>query len=837
MIGSPGRRRHARWSASQCVLIVLAFLAATPVTASAELDCRPGGPVLPAPANAWEPPLDRRVSVQSDGEPLRLVLDRLSATIGIRLSYSREALPLERPVCAAIEDVALGDALRLLLAGLAIEPVPVGASHVVLAPATTPAGLATPSIVYELERLLVTAAPDAAAARHTAHAVSIIEGDELRRFGSGGFAQALNALVPGFWSWGSPAATLAGGFASMRGASSFGTTAPKVYLDGIEVANPLLLAQLTPEAVERIEVVRGPQGSALYGANAINGVISIVSRRGGAAVDDTRGELRSSAGVSRSIAGASNLIVHDHALNLRAGSGLNWARLTLSGGSDISTPGTGGGHVSGLGTGRIVHGSSRLTGTARLHLDREVYLDPGISSTGRTALGSRTPADRAGWLGGASASQYTLGATFEHYRNDRWVHTFVAGLDGYRLKPDDEMGVAAMALNPDAMAMSRDRGVDRFTLRASTLYALPVRDDIRSSLTVTAEQLFWRRVAALDPAVIEMTRSATGTQAGEVAQRSTGIAGQADVAFRESMFLTGGLRLEHTGATGDVTPLPQLGASAVARHDDWTLTIRTAYGRAMRSPALPDLSVPGAALAAMTAGLQPELQEGIEAGFTLRLGNRFSLDVTRFDQTASNLTQWIGIALTGPPHAVSADVVVGRNGGAIGMQNIGEIANRGWEVQSTLAHDRLSVVATASQVDSRAIQLPGSYAGDLRPGDRMPGVPSHTAALMGLWEETPFSVSLGLSRAWGWIDYDRERLALDIDRLAGSNALAVENLRDYWKEYNGGLGVDGSVSVWPVPRLGITLRGSNLLNKWLGGTSNTIAYHRRSAGVELRLRF
>jgi hypothetical protein len=37
-------------------------------------------------------------------------------------------------------------------------------------------------------------------------------------------------------------------------------TAPKVLLDGIELANPLVAADLPPERIDRIEVIRGPAG-------------------------------------------------------------------------------------------------------------------------------------------------------------------------------------------------------------------------------------------------------------------------------------------------------------------------------------------------------------------------------------------------------------------------------------------------------------------------------------------------------------------------------------------------------------------------------------------------
>jgi len=57
----------------------------------------------------------------------------------------------------------------------------------------------------------------------------------------------------------------------------------QVLVDGVQVNQPggaFDFASLTVDEVERIEVVRGP-GSALYGSDAVAGVIQIVTRRGG----------------------------------------------------------------------------------------------------------------------------------------------------------------------------------------------------------------------------------------------------------------------------------------------------------------------------------------------------------------------------------------------------------------------------------------------------------------------------------------------------------------------------------------------------------------------------
>ena len=54
-------------------------------------------------------------------------------------------------------------------------------------------------------------------------------------------------------------------------------------IDGVRVNSPVfgtaMLANLTPNQVERIEIVRGPQ-STLYGADAVGGVVNIITRKG-----------------------------------------------------------------------------------------------------------------------------------------------------------------------------------------------------------------------------------------------------------------------------------------------------------------------------------------------------------------------------------------------------------------------------------------------------------------------------------------------------------------------------------------------------------------------------
>src|SRR6202022_2288990 len=54
----------------------------------------------------------------------------------------------------------------------------------------------------------------------------------------------------------------------------------KTYVEGGEVPPPFFGSMIDPSTVDRIEIIRGPQGAALHGSDASSGVIQIVTRDG-----------------------------------------------------------------------------------------------------------------------------------------------------------------------------------------------------------------------------------------------------------------------------------------------------------------------------------------------------------------------------------------------------------------------------------------------------------------------------------------------------------------------------------------------------------------------------
>lgn len=116
--------------------------------------------------------------------------------------------------------------------------------------------------------------------RRAAAATYVLTGDDIRRAGVSNLPAALR-LVPGLTVAQVNAHTWA---VTARGFNSTLADKLEVLLDGRSLYTPLFSGvywqkhNIPLADVERIEVIRGP-GAALWGANAVNGVINIVTRK------------------------------------------------------------------------------------------------------------------------------------------------------------------------------------------------------------------------------------------------------------------------------------------------------------------------------------------------------------------------------------------------------------------------------------------------------------------------------------------------------------------------------------------------------------------------------
>ena len=767
----------------------------------------------------WSAPLDRRVTLRSRDMSLRDALDLLAGEARVKLSYSSEAIQLDGRVCASLDSVALGDALTLLLRGAAVQPIAPGADHVVLMPSTAGSSDERAQAPRTLDRVVVTGSAVQSSARPLTVAMNVVTGAQLSRYAEGNLMQALSDVVPGMWVWQSAPTSMLAHYGSIRGTSSFGSSYPKVYVDGIELANPLLMTQFTPETVERIEVIRGPQGAALYGTDAISGVINIVTRHDGSN-GGVATVVRSAIGAASSSYVPRSAITQDHAITLRRGSNAQSGSVSFtSGGVGEYLPNAFARHTAGSAGFRLVRSRLIASGTARAFASESA--DP-LSPFFRDSVSTA----RAGLVIPQSVREYTVGGSATIVQSEHWTHAVVAGFDGSRLSNlADYHTPLPSASGPDLGTVSGNANLG--TLRLSTVARMGNVDGLAATLTLAAEN------SLLDFRATSDTTTLNGTAVASVVRRltSAGVT-QANVSWGDGGYITAGLRVERNDALGSnhtLSVLPMLGAALVRDYGPLTVKLRSAYGRGIRPATTPiretswyDSHEPE------LLTLAPEEQSGIEAGIDVFVGKTLSFQITRFDQLASGLIQRVAyVAYTepgeDPPDPYQPPPPTNPEDRHISylLQNVGQITNRGWELKGDLDFGPVALSGTFSTVDSRVKQVASGYVGDMRVGDRMLEVPGSTGSIAASWLGAGWSGSITASRSWNWIDYDRIALAGAFSNSTQTDAQLVgQQLRNYWLNYSGVTRLRASLGRALFRGLSFTVSGENLLNHQHGEPDN-----------------
>lgn len=804
-------------------------------TVGAQSNCAPASRVY----TGVEPPsgeiLGRRVSLHGRAITLRDALDRVAASANIRLSYSADLLDLSRSVCLEYESATLARVLADLLGDAPVRPLPLGPDQIVLTPAPRIAASAEtfPPIlksVRMLDRVVVTGSTIGASQRALPVALDVITGKDLSQRGSTSISGVLDGAVPGLWLWEQSPVSLLTRYGSIRGASSFGVSYPKVYIDGIEVANSLLITHLDPETIARIEVIRGPQGAALYGAEAISGVMNIVTRVDGAANGEPRAEIRTQGGTSASDYAAGSVLTQSHGISLQTGTHLKSARL----GATVSTigafiPDASSQRATASGGLRFVHSRGIVNGSFRFFAqDARTPASPVLRTLPLSSpLAILDSSDRQ------TVREFTAGTSATFAQNNNWTHSATLGFDTYSLQSAAALDRALSSPLDSALRAATGNAV-RTTLRASSVGEFGNPDRIAATVTLAAEHSLVR-----DETVI--TRETSGFDAPlqrnqppavSESRSNAGVIGQISASLRESFFLSGGLRIErNTGLVGigDIAALPMLGASAIHSFGPGTLKLRGAFGKGIRPPQTSNRS---GLLLGVGGMVSPEQQSGTEAGADFFFGDRIAMHITRFDQRASGLIQPVSVynaISTGQPRYRRL---------VYELQNVGEITNRGWEFSGSVAEGPWSLAATFSQVDSRVRKLASGYTGDLRAGDRMLEVPARTFGVNAGYARGRVFASWRVSRASDWINYDRLSLlgAFAVDSSEPGQFVGSE-LRSYWRQYDGVTRVGGRVGLIVSRGLTFTMDGENLLDEQRGEPDNVTVLPGRTVTAGLRVRF
>jgi outer membrane receptor protein involved in Fe transport len=643
----------------------------------------------------------------------------------------------------------------------------------------------------ELEQVVVTGTVTPTERKAVPTPISVITGDQIEQKGYQRVDQIFRGDVAGAFAWDNGASSQYYSNINVRGASSISNSYIKTYIDGVEVSNPLYLTAIDPSTVERIEVLRGPQGSTIYGSDASGGVMQIFTKKGSFGSTQPTIEAKVSAGLIQSNYASGATVQQDHSLTVtgggqafsyRLGAGYlhygDWAPELFS--DNVSLSG-------GL---RETQGPLTVEVSARYY--DKTYgtpLDPRLRDAGYAPFSK--PLNLTNDI-----RQQTFGINLLYKTTPRWRHTVVLGFDRWSLESSNPPRFTTPA---DSFAHIYHADAPKASLAYNTTVDFPLGEAVQSSVSVGADHYTYNLGSFYgDPRNNTGTFNASDLTAGRLKYSNTGYFAQGQLGLRDALFVTVGLRAEDNqnfGKDFGLSWAPRVGVSYVRDFAGITAKARVAYGKAIRPPP------PGAADAATTPyatllanpNLGPEQQVGPDGGLELYFGTRGSVEATYYHQTARDLIDNVLVNANATPPQYE-------------YQNVGRIRNTGWEFQGRLNLGVFSLTGTYSIMNSVVETLAPGYSGDLRPGDQLLAIPKHTAGATLSYHLQRTTVALGVTSAGSWTNYDL--LALDGFFYGGQPYRG--SLRAYWTEYPGFTKLNLSLSHEFSGRLGIFLRSENL---------------------------
>jgi outer membrane receptor protein involved in Fe transport len=639
----------------------------------------------------------------------------------------------------------------------------------------TTADLTLRKSAQELDQVVVTGTVVPTEVRALPTPVSVIDEGDIALQRPQTVQEVFRRAVPGAVSWvysENPYDTPL----SVRGASSLNTSSPsmKVFVDGVEMATAGY-AQIDPQSIARIEVIRGPQAAAIYGSEAIGGVVQVFTKRGDPGL--TRPQVNAEAAlglVQTPYEGRSEVLRQEYKASVRGG------------GSDIGyNVGAGYSHQGDwLPAGEISRQSSPSVYGAMTFARGIISVDlSGRHYTQNGAININPDLLETGFVPFSKPNyeplkfqNQTLGARLSVRPRPWWGSAIKVGLDRY--STDVAQTRPRLTTPADTLFLVSNTVQTKTSIGGTTSVQGDLGTSVSGSLTVGFDHWNnvlsdWLAFGALTTTGALQTSPDGFTAGTRNITNNTGYFAQTQLGFREVLFLTGGLRAEDNSDFGDSlgTPIsPRVGLAYVQSVGQATVKLRSSWGRAIRAPSPGQKQgfVRANSAQLPNADLGPERQHGWDVGIDATIGSRGSVAVTYYDQTAENLVDAV---------QVETDPVPTQQ-----FQNVGRVRNTGVEVEARVALGRVTLQGQYAYSRARVDQLSPTYAGELQVGDQARMRPKHTAgATITVTPLATTTLSAGVTYVGSWINSD----ALALFRCLGGTGPCFPTSRDYLVAYPG----------------------------------------------------
>ncbi len=678
----------------------------------------------------------------------------------------------------------------------------------------------------ELDQVVVTGTILPTAVKALPSPVSIIDETEVAAQRPQTVQALFRQAVPGAVSWDQVNNPYLTAF-SVRGASTLANQVGqmKVFIDGLETASTSV-APVDPNSIERIEVIRGPQAASIYGSDAIGGVIQIFTKRG--SQDPGRPQVNAEAEVGVHQTPYDNygdVLRQAYAASLQGGG--PDGSYQLGAGYSRSENYLPGGEQSAQSVPSVYGGMRVARGVVSVDISGRSYIQNVPAVVNPELVSSGVPFFSKPFHQAQQVKNQGMGARLGIGATAWWQHALVAGVDYYSL--EYEYTQPRLTTPDDTLLAVFNQSRTKLSIGYHTSVQGAIGSDVSAALTggvdhysLPISQFF--TFGALSTTGSIQTAPGQPVTASRTMTHNTGYFAQAQVGIRDALFLTGGLRAEENSDFGDSlgTPLsPRMGASYVRSLGGATLKLRTSWGRAIRAPA------PGFKLASVGATqiqlanptLGPERQQGWDAGIDVVFASRGRLSITYYDQTADDLIELVSLPAPEP---------------TIQAQNVGRVANTGFELEGSLTAGPMSMKAHYGYSRARIEQLAPNYTGDLLIGDQTLGTPRHTAgASVTVAPSEGTTMSAGVTYVGSWNQYD---YVAQFECFGGTGPCQPTS-RDYIVEYPGFVRIKATVSHRITSLLTGVVSVDNLTNSTAYELDNLSPVSGRISTVGVHLRY
>ena len=626
-------------------------------------------------------------------------------------------------------------------------------------------------------------------------------------------AEIYRGLVPGTNSFSS--GDQPQGFPSLtiRGAGSETSLSEiGVYIDGVEWAGGSgYLSTINKENIERIEILRGPESSTLYGTGSNGGLVQIYTKKGTPNSESL--SATASAGFIQSKWVPSSVFQQYYTLDKQIG----FKNTSLIAGGTYQT------------NGAWLPGGGEKTGTAHLNL----HWNPG----------SKFSADISGYYAGTNQGvsrlcvfdtcihlsdsllhaysvyprkltnkeveirSYFAGLNLLYKANRFWTHHLTVG---YSENENHELPVTSIdknGLTPDHFYQSVNRTT---TFRYSNILNLGNPDKgLAANIMSGAENksIFF---------AAETKGSRPYIESGDPANTNLGLFAQINTAYK-NVFLTTGLRYDYNKLFANNHSLnPRIGLTTNVTFSGIMFKPRISWGSGITAPTYEArYGSPSNGITIDTANpaIKPQQQSGFDYGIEIYDGkNCFSGEVVYYDNTMKNMF-------------AQANLSNDANGQYVFQYtNIGEVANRGWEFSGRyIFSTKLSLYGSFSIMNSFIKDSTGDYLSSQltgqAPGYRLKFLPRHTAGLFATYhffrlfgKKDNGSLSLNITEVDGVSSYDGVRSSIDMayGRAPAYNGSFTDS---YWVSNGTIFRLGFNFEYHLTDNLRFFAQGSNILNQ------------------------